>query len=90
MKITTTLILAIFALLTLYSCTADDSETTSFEKEKEVNINSDFSKKYTNQREYFENKNLLLEESKKWLLNYADWLREKDREFANYIYKICE
>jgi len=43
MKTTTTLILAIFALLTLYSCTADDGETASFEKEKEVNINSDFS-----------------------------------------------
>lgn len=43
MKTTTTLILAIFALLTLYSCTADDGETTSFEKEKEVSINFDFS-----------------------------------------------
>ncbi|WP_442787434.1 hypothetical protein [Flavobacterium suncheonense] len=43
MKTTTTVILALFALLTLYSCTADDIETPSFKKETEMNANPNFS-----------------------------------------------
>lgn len=43
MKTTTTLIMAIFAALTLYSCTTDDVETTSFKKEMEADINTDCS-----------------------------------------------
>lgn len=43
MKTITTAILAFFTVVTLYSCTADDIENTSFKNEMPADVNADFS-----------------------------------------------
>lgn len=43
MNTTTKLFLAFLTLVTLYSCTTDDVEATSFQKEVTIEVQTDFS-----------------------------------------------